>query len=43
MLFAPEKGILVRHVRFKRDLVETGDTIGYVEIDEEVWNDKYAD
>jgi biotin carboxyl carrier protein len=39
---AAEKGILVRYVRHKRDRVETGETLGYVEIDPEVWEAKYA-
>jgi biotin carboxyl carrier protein len=39
---AAEKGILVRHVRHKRDRVETGETLGYVEIDPVVWEAKYA-
>jgi biotin carboxyl carrier protein len=39
---APEKGVLVRHVRHPRDRVETGETLGYVEIDVEVWEAEYA-
>ncbi len=40
-LTAPEKGVLVRHVKHKRDRVELGDTLGYVEVDPEVWKDEY--
>lgn len=41
-LTAPEKGVLVRHVKHKRDVVELGDTLGYVEIDEGVWGEEYG-
>jgi hypothetical protein len=31
----------VREVQHRRDRVELGDTLGYVEIDPEVWEEKY--
>lgn len=40
-LVAPAKGVFVREVRHERDRVELGDTVGYVEIDPEVWTDEY--
>ncbi len=42
-LTAPETGILAGQKRFKRDRVELGDTIGYVEIDADIWADQYAE
>ncbi|WP_025322891.1 Ig-like domain-containing protein [Deferrisoma camini] len=41
-LTAPEKGVFVRRVKHRRDRVELGDTLGYVEIDEDVWKDEYV-
>ncbi len=41
-LTAPEAGVFARRVRFERDRVELGDTLGYVEIDEDVWEGEYA-
>ncbi|WP_461395439.1 Ig-like domain-containing protein, partial [Deferrisoma sp.] len=41
-LTAPEAGTFVRRVKHRRDRVELGDTLGYVEIDEDVWADEYA-
>jgi hypothetical protein len=42
-LTSPETGIFIREVRFKRDRVELGDTVGYVEIDPDVWVDKFIE
>ncbi|MDF1555323.1 MAG: hypothetical protein P1P84_19795, partial [Deferrisomatales bacterium] len=42
-LTAPATGIFVREVRHRRDRVELGDTLGYVEIDPDVWEGNYAD
>jgi pyruvate/2-oxoglutarate dehydrogenase complex dihydrolipoamide acyltransferase (E2) component len=39
---APEKGVFVRETKHKRDRVELGDTLGYVEIDETVWKEEYG-
>lgn len=36
-LSAPAKGIFVREVKHRRDRVELGETVGYIEIDPEVW------
>ncbi len=41
-LTAPEEGVFVRRVKHRRDRVEAGDTLGYVEIDEGVWKDEYV-
>ncbi|MEW6487607.1 MAG: Ig-like domain-containing protein [Thermodesulfobacteriota bacterium] len=41
-LAAPEKGVFVREVKHRRDRVELGDTLGYVEIDETVWQEEYG-
>lgn len=41
LLKAPETGVFVREVRHAKDVVELGDTVGYVEIDPEVWKDSY--
>jgi biotin carboxyl carrier protein len=41
ILSAPEKGIFERVVKHKRDRVELGDTVGYVEIDKTVWDENY--
>lgn len=40
-LNAPAKGVLAAIKRFKKDRVELGDSLGYVEIDEEVWEKEY--
>lgn len=40
-LFAAEKGTFKKQVRYKRDVAEMGDTLGYIEIDEDVWNKEY--
>jgi len=42
-LTSPEKGVFVREVKHRRDRVELGDTLGYVEIDEDVWKDEYVE
>lgn len=41
-LNSPVKGIVKYKVRYKKDYVEMGDSIGYVEIDPEVWKTEYA-
>ncbi|WP_025322889.1 Ig-like domain-containing protein [Deferrisoma camini] len=41
-LASPEKGVFVREVKHRRDRVELGDTLGYVEIDEDVWKNEYV-
>ncbi|NOY45598.1 MAG: hypothetical protein GXP50_09130 [Deltaproteobacteria bacterium] len=41
-LTSPEKGVFLRRVKHRRDRVELGDTLGYVEIDEDVWKDEYV-
>jgi biotin carboxyl carrier protein len=41
ILTAPEKGVFERIVKHKRDRVELGDTVGYVEIDKTVWDENY--
>lgn len=41
-LASPVKGIVKYKVRYRKDYVEMGDTIGYVEIDPEVWKIEYA-
>jgi len=41
-LSAPATGTFVREVQHKRDRVELGDTLGYVEIDPDVWAEQYA-
>ncbi|MBI5444891.1 MAG: biotin/lipoyl-binding protein, partial [Deltaproteobacteria bacterium] len=41
-LAAPAKGVFVREVKHERDRVELGDTIGYVEIDPDVWKAQYG-
>ena len=43
LVTAPETGIFTRKVRFKRDRVEVGETIGVVEIDPDVWVAKYTE
>lgn len=40
---APATGVFVRRVRYERDRVELGDSLGYVEIDPEVWSEAYAE
>jgi len=40
---APATGIFVREVRHRRDRVELGDTLGYVEIDTEIWTEEFAE
>jgi len=40
-LAAPADGTFVREVKHRRDRVELGDTLGYVEIDPKVWSDSY--
>ncbi|MDF1552800.1 MAG: invasin domain 3-containing protein, partial [Deferrisomatales bacterium] len=42
-LAAPASGVFVREVKHRRDRVELGDTLGYVEIDMEVWADQYTE
>ena len=34
--------MFVREVRHRRDRVELGDTLGYVEIDVDVWEEEYV-
>ena len=41
-LSAPERGVFVARKRYRRDRVELGDTLGYVEIDEDVWRGEYV-
>jgi hypothetical protein len=41
-LAAPETGTFVREVKHRRDRVELGDTLGYVEIDPDVWVEDYV-
>ena len=41
-LRAREKGVFVRRVKHRRDRVELGDTLGYLEIAPEVWKETYA-
>jgi len=41
-LTAPAPGTFVREVKHKRDRVELGDTLGYVELDLKVWQDEYG-
>jgi hypothetical protein len=33
----------VREVKYRRDRVDLGDTLGYVEIDPDVWQEQYTD
>ncbi|MDF1554266.1 MAG: invasin domain 3-containing protein [Deferrisomatales bacterium] len=42
-LTAPASGVFVREVKHRRDRVELGDTLGYVEIDPDDWTDQYAE
>ncbi|MBI5015524.1 MAG: hypothetical protein HZB55_08525, partial [Deltaproteobacteria bacterium] len=39
---APAKGVFVREVKHEGDRAELGETIGYVEIDPEVWKAQYG-
>ncbi|MEW6489555.1 MAG: biotin/lipoyl-containing protein, partial [Thermodesulfobacteriota bacterium] len=39
---SPDKGVFVRPVKHRRDRVELGDTLGYVELDARVWKEEYA-
>jgi len=41
-LAAPETGTWVRERKHRRDRVERGDTLGYVEIDPDVWAEDYT-
>ncbi|GAB4252438.1 MAG: hypothetical protein Kow0054_12220 [Deferrisoma sp.] len=41
-LGAPAAGTFVRRVKHRRDRVELGDTLGYIEIDPDAWADEYA-
>jgi hypothetical protein len=41
-LASPEKGVFVRQIKHRRDRVELGDTLGYVEIDPKVWQEEYG-
>jgi len=41
-LGAPADGVFVREVKHRRDRVDLGDTVGYVEIDPEVWTESFA-
>ncbi|GAB4255453.1 MAG: hypothetical protein Kow0092_00570 [Deferrisomatales bacterium] len=42
-LTAPAQGTFVRKVKFERDRVELGETLGYVELDPDVWEEIYRD
>jgi hypothetical protein len=41
-LEAPAKGVFVRQVKFEGDTVDLGDTLGYTEIDPDVWKAEYV-
>lgn len=42
LLHAQEDGVLANQIRHKKDYVELGDTIGYVEIADSVWKANYS-